>query len=243
MRKNLLIIIPARAGSKRVKNKNLKKINEKNDTLLGLKIKSCLRARIGDVLVSTDSIKIAKYAKKNGAIVPFLRSKIYASDKASTFSVILDTLRKLKERNKIIPDYIAVLPPTNPFLSYKSIINAFKCLKKNKLFNSILTYQASNDHPFNFIKLKKNKKISFDLFKYEGKKYSQFERTQDWPNAFMSSAAIKISKKSFFLKKIKEKSPLIQDKTFDMNSCLGYLISKKEAFDINFPDDFKEFKR
>ena len=59
----------------------------------------------------------------------------------------------------------------------------------------------------------------------------------------MSSAAIKISKKSFFLKKIKEKSPLIQDKTFDMNSCLGYLISKKEAFDINFPDDFKEFKR
>ena len=61
MTKRLLIIIPARAGSKRVKNKNIRKFGKsKNnqDSLLGIKIKSCLKVSNAKVLVSTESKKI-----------------------------------------------------------------------------------------------------------------------------------------------------------------------------------------
>ena len=241
MKKTLLIIIPARAGSKRVKNKNIRKFRKsKNnqDTLLGIKIKSCLKVKNAKVIVSTESKKIANYAKKLGAAVPFLRNKIYATDKASTFSVVLDVLRNLKKKNIFIPDYIGIMPPTNPLLKSSSIINAFKEILKKKSVNSILSFTKPDDHPFNFIKLNNDKKIEFNIIKYQGKKYSQFERTQDWPDAFVASAALKISKKNFFLNKIKKRSPLINFKTFDMNSCVGYEILKKESLDINNLEDF-----
>ena len=58
MKKNI-IFIPARVGSTRVKNKNIQKIG--SETLLSRKIKICLMAKIGDVIVSTNSPKIKKF--------------------------------------------------------------------------------------------------------------------------------------------------------------------------------------
>ena len=60
-----VFLVPARGGSTRIKNKNLKKIN--NKSILINKIESCLKSKIGDVFVSTDSIKIANISKKYGA--------------------------------------------------------------------------------------------------------------------------------------------------------------------------------
>ena len=131
------------------------------------------------------------------------------------------------------------MPPTNPLLKSSSINKALHEILKKKSMNSILSFTKPDEHPFNFIKLNNNKKIEFDLIKYKGKKYSQFERTQDWPDAFVASAALKISKKNFFLNKINKKSPLINFKTFDMNSCAGYEILKKESLDINNIEDFE----
>ena len=223
MKKNLLIIIPARSGSKRVKNKNMKLLAGK--PLLFHKIKSCLKVKNATVLVSTDSKKIASFAKNNGAYVPFLRVKKYSTSKASTSSVILETLRKLLEINFKIPNYIAVLPATNPFLKESNIVKAFNIIKNKKNFNSIIGLSKANVHPFNFVD-------------YKDKKYSQFERTQDWPLALVGSAALKITKSSFFLKKIRNTSPLLQMKTFDMNSCTGIRLSTLENFDINNSQDF-----
>ena len=90
---NLIILIPARSGSTRVKNKNLKKLG--NSPLLGHKIKSCINSKIGKVVVSTNSVKVASYAKKLGAEVPFLRPKKYSTSKASTMSCVLHLIRYL----------------------------------------------------------------------------------------------------------------------------------------------------
>lgn len=234
MKKNLLIIIPARSGSKRVKNKNMKLLAGK--PLLFHKIKSCLKVKNATVLVSTDSKKIASFAKNNGAYVPFLRVKKYSTSKASTSSVILETLRKLLEINFKIPNYIAVLPATNPFLKESNIVKAFNIIKNKKNFNSIIGLSKANVHPFNFVDYKD--KVKFDIINFKGKKYSQFERTQDWPLALVGSAALKITKSSFFLKKIRNTSPLLQMKTFDMNSCTGIRLSTLENFDINNSQDF-----
>ena len=130
MGKKILIIIPARSGSTRVKNKNLKKLGGK--PLLYYKIKQCLKIKSAEVFVSTNSKKIAKFAKNCGVRVPFLREKKYATSKASTTSVVLDVLRQMKMRNIKIPNYIGVFPPTNPFLKSESIKIALNNLIKTK---------------------------------------------------------------------------------------------------------------
>ncbi len=230
---SLTILIPARSGSTRVKNKNLKKIG--NLSLLEKKIKISKSSKIGKVVVTTNSINIAKKAIKAGAEVPFLRPKKYSTARASTVSVILHYLRHLKKRNEKFTTYLAILPVTNPFLEKKSIIKAYQKLSKNKKMNSVIAYTDSNDHPFTFIKVKK--RLEFNILRYCNFVYSDFERTQDWPKAYTGSAALKITKTSFFLKYLKNKSPLFGIKTFDLKKTIGFKISKKESFDINDKDD------
>ena len=226
---SLIIFIPARSGSTRVKNKNLQKIGKLS--LLEHKIKICKSLKIGKVVVSTNSKKIAKLSIKNGAEIPFLRPKKYSTSKASTVSAILHYLRFLKKKNMRIPTYLAILPLTNPFLEKKTIISAYKKIIKNKKINSIIGFTEADDHPFTFIKVKK--KIYFNIFRHEGSIYSDHERTQDWPKAYIGSASLKITKTSYFLKYLKEYSPLFGIKTFDLKKTMGIKITKKESFDIN----------
>jgi CMP-N,N'-diacetyllegionaminic acid synthase len=230
---SLTILIPARSGSTRVKNKNLQKLGK--ESLLEKKIKICKSLKIGKVVVSTNSKKIAKIANNLGAEIPFLRPEIYSTAKATTVATILHYLRFLKNNNKTMPTYIAVLPVTNPFLKKKTIISAYKKICRNKNMNSIIAYTDASDHPFIFVKIKK--KVIFNIFKYEDSFYSDYERTQDWPKAYISSAALKITKSSFFLKYLKKNSPLFGIKTFDLKKTIGLKITKKESFDINDKND------
>ena len=230
---SLTILIPARSGSTRVKNKNLQKIGKMS--LLEKKIKICKSLKIGKVVVSTNSKKIAKLSINLGAEIPFLRPEKYSTAKASTVATILHYLRFLKNKNKKIPTYLAILPVTNPFLEYKTILSAYRKICRNKNMNSIIAYTDANDHPFTFVKIKK--KLLFNIFKYEGSVYSDYERTQDWPKAYIGSAALKITKSSFFLKYLNEKSPLFGIKTFDLKKTIGLKITKKENFDINDKND------
>jgi len=231
----LLIIIPARSGSTRVKNKNMKKLG--NLPLLGHKIKSCLNIRLGKVIVSTNSKKIAMFAEKLGADVPFLRPKKYSTSKATMMSCILNVLDYYKNNNIQFPDYVALLPPTNPFLKSGSIVKAYKKLLLNNKFNTICSFTDSRDHPFLFVKNKK--KILFNILKYEGFKLSDFQRTQDWPSALVYSGALIITKTSYYSKYILHNAPSINKYTFDRKSCIGIKISRREAFDINTSDDFQ----
>ena len=150
---SLTILIPARSGSTRVKNKNLQKVGKVS--LLEKKIKICKSLKIGKVVVSTNSKKIAKLSHNLGAEIPFLRPEKYSTAKASSVATILHYLRFLKNKNKKIPTYLAILPVTNPFLENKTIISAYKKICRNRNMNSIIAYTDANDHPFTFVKIKK----------------------------------------------------------------------------------------
>ena len=81
MEKNILAVIPARAGSKRVKGKNLKELNGK--PLIAHTIREALKSRrLGRVIVSTDSEEIAAVSREFGVSVPFLRPKEMAGDES-----------------------------------------------------------------------------------------------------------------------------------------------------------------
>ncbi len=233
MKKNI-IFIPARTGSTRVPYKNIQKLG--SDTLLSRKIKICLKAKIGEVVVSTNSNKIKKYVEKLGAKCPYLRPKKYSTSKASMVSAILDYLRFLKKNNLEIPNSITICPVTNPFLRSESIRSAYNKFLKTK-FTSLNAVTSPEDHPFLFVNLMK--KVKFDVYKVNGFKWTDLERTQDWPESFIATSALRITKTSYFLKYLNKKSSIFNQKTCNPKSTTFYKIKKIESFDINNTFDIK----
>ncbi len=99
--KKFLCIIPARSGSKGIKDKNIKKLN--GIPLIGWTIKDCLKIRNFDkIIVSTDSIKYAKIAMSYGAEVPFLRSKKNSKDRSEDIDFLKEIYVFYKKKKFIL---------------------------------------------------------------------------------------------------------------------------------------------
>jgi len=80
--KNIIALIPARGGSKAIKNKNIIKIQKKPLIYYSINIAKKIKL-INEVFVSTDSKKIKKISEYFGANVPFLRPGKYSDDKST----------------------------------------------------------------------------------------------------------------------------------------------------------------
>mgnify|MGYP001315650536 CR=1 FL=1 len=90
-----IAILPARSGSKRIKNKNIHKFN--NKPFISHTINFIKKTKIfNQIIVSTDSKKIADISIQEGAEVPFLRSKKLSNDTCTTHEVIVDVIKKFK---------------------------------------------------------------------------------------------------------------------------------------------------
>ena len=149
-----LAIIPAREGSRRVKNKNIR--NFQNKPLIFWTIKEAKKSKfINKIIVSTDSNKIKDISLKFGAEVPFLRPKIISSNNADTHSVILHTLNFLKSKELYIPDYVILLQPTSPLRNINHIDASIKKITKDKKADSLVSVNSleNNLHPSNLMKL------------------------------------------------------------------------------------------
>ena len=136
---NIIAIIPARSGSKSIKDKNITPY--KGKPLIYHSIKIALKSKYIDrVIVSTDSYKYKKISLKFGAEVPFLRPKKYSSDNAIDFDYILHA-SKFLIKNNYYPDIIILLRPSTPNRSVQVVdkgINFFiKNLKKYDSMRSV----------------------------------------------------------------------------------------------------------
>ena len=171
-----LAVIPARSGSKRIKNKNLQKIGKKS--LLENCIEKCLSSKIfKEIHVSTDSEfflnKIKKYKLKNN----FLRPKILSDDKSPVFDVLKYVIKEYKRKNQFF-DEVWLVFATNPFISKKHLLEASKLYNKNKNYKATILPDGSitykNDRgSIHKIAAKVNNTISFngwDYWHYEDKK-------------------------------------------------------------------------
>ena len=149
---NIAIII-ARKGSQRIKNKNIKKFMGK--PIIKFAIDNAKKSKIFDqIIVSTDSKKIANISKKYGADIPFVREKKYSTNNVSTLNVIRNAIKNLKLNKK---DYVCCIYPCTPLLTPKDIINGKNILKKNNFSLCVSTFASSVYN--SFIYNKKNKKV------------------------------------------------------------------------------------
>ncbi len=211
-----ICIIPARSGSKRIKNKNIQKID--NVPLIGITIKIAKKSGLFKrIIVSTDCPKIASIAKKYGAEVPFLRDKKLSNDYASTFSVLKDVIKKLK----IIDEYFFCIYPTAIMLKKKYLVEAYLKIKK-KNFDGLIAVKKFDSNPHRGFKVKKNKLININTKFYRA-------RSQDLPELYHDTGTF------YIFKTIKY---LLSDQKL-MKKTTYYELDLFSGIDINTAEDLK----
>ena len=238
-----VILIPARSGSTRLKDKNIKPLNGK--PLISYVITTAIKANCGPVFVSTDNEKYGIIARNYGAEVPYLRPKYLSTAKAPSCWVIVHFLKWFKETKGYVPEFITFCPPTNPLLKYKTISDMLDELKHKKEFNSIVTYTKPKTHPFRIVGLSISGRLSNDIVKINGKTINDYERSQDYPECYEGSPACRITRSIFFLEIFYRKKTIKKinyNKTYDKGNCIGHEISEMESNDIDTLNDFKRLE-
>jgi CMP-N,N'-diacetyllegionaminic acid synthase len=140
----ILTIIPARGGSKRLPGKNSRPLGDK--PLIEWSINAAKEIPdICDILVSTDCTKLVDISRRAGAIVPWLRPAILASDTASSIDVCLHALDWYESQNDKV-DGVMLLQPTSPFRSRNSILSGIHLFKSEDLC-SVIAVSLAKSHP------------------------------------------------------------------------------------------------
>lgn len=141
-----LAIIPARSGSKGLKDKNIRPLNGKH--LIGYSIEAAIESDIFDcVHVSTDSIEYGEIARKYGADVSFLRTDELSSDMADTWDVVRYVVNTFRELGKVF-GRVTVLQPTSPLRTGEDIRNAYKLFEEKGAESVVSVCEVSHSPRF-----------------------------------------------------------------------------------------------
>lgn len=196
-----IAIIPARSGSKRIKNKNIKLFHQKPIISYVLEILKKSK-HFKYIIVTSDSKKILNICKEYKADILIDRPKYLSNDFVDTHTVIVHAINFLKKK-KINFDNVFCAYPTSIFLNKKIIEKAIKTTNLNEYVISATKYK----HPIerSFRKLKKKININFP-------KYLNC-RTQDIPASYHDAAQFYFANKKVWINKkkiISNKSSFIE---------------------------------
>ena len=213
-KENILVVIPARSGSKGLPGKNIKKLNGK--PLINYTIDAAKELfNATQIIVNTDDSEIAEVSKNNGASIPFLRPKELAQDASSTRAVLMHLIKEF-ERQKKVPQIIILLQPTSPFRNAQHIEEALELFLKIDC-DMVVSVSESKVNPY------------FNLFEESKEGYllksksGNFDRRQDLPACFEFNGAIYIFKTA----------SLIQSEMKDFKKIVKYVMSKEDSIDID----------
>ena len=193
----IVAIIPARKGSKGIKNKNI--ILYKNKPLIYHSIKSALKLKkIDKVLVSTDSKKFKNIAEKYGATV-ILRPKKISKDNSLEKEFLVHAYNYLKKKEKFIVDLFILLRPTCPDRNIKDLKKALNIAIKNfKKFSSLRSVHKLHNPVQKVFKIKGNYLSGFFNKSLKGE-YHSFPR-QLYPTTYSPNSFFDALKPKFFMK-------------------------------------------
>lgn len=155
---NILALIPARGGSKRVQRKNIKMLAGK--PLISWTIEVAKNAsNICQVIVSTDDIEIAKIAESYEISVPWLRPLELSTDNSNSEDVAIHALDWF-ESNFYKVDGLLLLQPTSPFRSAETIDRGVRLYIENNN-NTVIGVSEISQNQKNLLYIK-NDRLFFD---------------------------------------------------------------------------------
>lgn len=211
-----IAIIPAKSGSKGLPNKNVLMLG--NKPLIAYTIEAALKSKEFErVIVSTDSLEYKYIAKKFGAEV-FMRSEELSNDKASSFIVVEDVLKRTD--NEI--DYFVLLQVTSPFRNENHIKESINLFENNFNNCDYLVSMQKSDKSSSLIKpIYDNslKEYKIDYSNYSRQKYDEYH-----PNG------------AIFIGKVEE---YLKQKHFFGEKSIAYFMNKEDSIDIDDSLDFE----
>jgi N-acylneuraminate cytidylyltransferase len=141
----IVALIPARSGSKRVPDKNIRPLA--GHPLIAYSIAAALQSKIfKTVIVSTDSERYADIAGHYGAGVPFLRPVEIAGDTSPDIEWVANTLERLRKDGREF-DCFSILRPTSPFRLPETILRAWKEFLAQEGVDSLRAVEKCRQHP------------------------------------------------------------------------------------------------
>lgn len=212
--KSFLALIPARAGSKGIKDKNI--IDLCGKPLIAYSIESALNSKYIDrVVVSTDGENIARVAKEYGADVPFIRPKELASDTAKSIDTVIHCIKELKIQGQEY-DYVVLLQPTQPLRQSFHIDEAIELII-NEEVSDLVSICKVKEHPILMRTIDEHGRMHKLL------NTSSTQRRQDFKDFYKVNGVI-------YINKIDEQ--LNYETSLNDNS-VAYIMDEKYSVDID----------
>jgi N-acylneuraminate cytidylyltransferase/CMP-N,N'-diacetyllegionaminic acid synthase len=218
----ILIIIPARGGSKGIKNKNFKKML--NKPLIYWTIKQTKKInKKSRTIVSTDSKKIKKISLKYNISVPFMRPKNISKDNSTDYELIKHAIDFFKKKN-IYFKYILLLQPTSPLRTYRDINQCIKHALKNKIKTLVTFAKVKSEHPNFLFYLNKERLIRFS------------QKTKSIDTIRQKVEDLYYPEGSIFLSEIKT---YLKYKSFYNKHTRPFFLEKWKSIEVDDIEDFK----
>lgn len=225
----IISLIPARGGSKGIKNKNLTEIEGKS--LVGHSITHSLESKlIQRTFLSSDSDLIIAEGIKYGAEVPFVRPAELAEDHVLDIPVFEHLLAFLKEKENYIPDIVVHLRPTAPYRNPQWIDDAIQLLIDHPEADSVRSVSEPGQHPYRVFTLDEKGFLNPIMKAEHPQPY--LLRRQDLPTMYFYNCVIDVTRTST----ITEQHSMTGSKIYP------YIMDSNDVIDIDTPLDL-EFAR
>lgn len=213
-----IAVIPARGGSKRIVNKNIKLFSGK--PLISYSIEAALKAEIFDkIIVSTDSGTIADIAIKYGAEVPFMRPQNLADDYCPVGEVLTHAVKFLEETGLAV-DYACCIYATAPMVLARDISHGLHELQKAPNFSSALAVTTFEFPIQRALRIEDGKGLKMIQTQH------QKTRSQDLETCYHDAG-------QFFWRRCK---PEVRDRRM---GSLPIFIDRLRVQDIDTPEDWR----
>ena len=218
-------LIPARAGSKRVPDKNIRPLG--GHPVMAYTIVAALESGVfTDVIVSTDSEQYAEIACHYGAEVPFLRPMELAGDISPDIEWLEYTIKKLAEDGRKY-DCFSILRPTSPFRKPETIRRAWEEFLAEDGVDSLRAIEKCQQHPGKMWVVR-GKRMMPLLPIGPAEQPWHSSQYQSLPEVYVQNASLEIAWTRVVL----------QDRTIAGNVLMPFFTDDYEGFDVNNPYDW-----
>ena len=219
----ILVIIPARGGSKGIPHKNIKPFNGR--PLIYYTI-DCARAICDDedICVSTDDPEIISAVNHYNLKVPFVRPADLATDTAGTYEVLLHALNYYEQQGKHY-DVVMLLQNTSPFRTAEHVKDALKLYTPD--VDMVVSVKECPANPYYCVFEEDN-----NGFLHVCKGNGNIFRRQDAPKVYEYNGAIYIMNaetlKTTHMHKMQKRVKYVMDEmsSFDLDTMTDWNIAE-----------------
>ena len=225
MKPKTVAFIPARSGSKRVPNKNIRPLA--GHPLLAYTVRAAIDSGVFDaVICATDSQIYADVASHYGAEVPFLRSADISGDKSPDIEWVGWMLQQIKAQGREY-EIFSILRPTSPFRLPTTIRRAWKAFSEDPRADSLRAIEKCNQHPGKMWVVRGKRMMPVMPFAISGTPWhsSQYAAL---PEIYSQDASLEIAWSRIVL----------EQNTIAGDVIIPFISKGLEGFDINEPEDW-----